>query len=248
MWWRSGGRGRVVAFLACGGVGDGPGAGLAGPLGDAGGGDFFHEVGAFHGGGGLGGFDGFFFGKLGGQAGLHGAAGAEALGEGAGVEPLDAGDSMLGEEVGEGLAGAPVGDEGGEFADGEGAGVGLAGLVILRGDAVVPDHGAGEGDDLAAVGGVGEDLLVAGHGGVEAGFPGGGAGVPEGGSVEKGAVGEGEEGGLGHGSGRDSGIREGESIFNRGWTRMGANFFRGMERGLVVLRLGWDGGGEKPQG
>ena len=40
-------------------------------------------------------------------------------------------------------------------------------LVVVGGGAVVADVRVGEGDDLAGVAGVGEDLLVAGHGGVE---------------------------------------------------------------------------------
>ena len=43
-----------------------------------------------------------------------------------------------------------------------------AALDVLGVDAVVADQRVGHRDDLAAVGGIGEDLLVAGHGGVEA--------------------------------------------------------------------------------
>ena len=43
----------------------------------------------------------------------------------------------------------------------------LAGLVILKIDAVVADQRVGHGDDLAVVGGVGQHLLIAGHAGVE---------------------------------------------------------------------------------
>jgi hypothetical protein len=42
--------------------------------------------------------------------------------------------------------------------------VGLDGLVT---DSVVPDQRIREGDDLTAVGGIGDRLLIAGHGGVE---------------------------------------------------------------------------------
>ena len=52
------------------------------------------------------------------------------------------------------------------------ASVDAVGLHRLRGDAVVPDQRIGEGDDLARVGGVGDRLLVAGHGGVEDHLPG----------------------------------------------------------------------------
>ena len=42
------------------------------------------------------------------------------------------------------------------------------GLDVLVVDADIADVREGEGDDLPGVGGIGEDLLVAGHGGVEA--------------------------------------------------------------------------------
>src|SRR5690606_11769499 len=37
----------------------------------------------------------------------------------------------------------------------------------------IADMGKGEGDDLASIGGIGEDFLITGHGGVEAHFSGG---------------------------------------------------------------------------
>ena len=43
----------------------------------------------------------------------------------------------------------------------------LAALHVLVVDAVVADLGVGHRDDLAAVAGIGEDFLIAGHGGVE---------------------------------------------------------------------------------
>ena len=40
-------------------------------------------------------------------------------------------------------------------------------LHVLGVDPIVPDVGGGHGHDLTAVGGIGQDLLVPGHGGVE---------------------------------------------------------------------------------
>ena len=74
-----------------------------------------------------------------------------------------------------------------------------AGLAIVVGDAVVADERAGHRDDLAGVGRVGEDFLIAGEGGVEAGFAfdAAGRGVAKRGAVENAAVLEGEAcGGL----------------------------------------------------
>jgi hypothetical protein len=67
-------------------------------------------------------------------------------------------------------------------------------FVVFRGDAVVADERVGHGDDLAAVRGVGEDLLITGHGGIEAGFTGGGTGDAEGFTEKMDSVFEGENG------------------------------------------------------
>ena len=53
------------------------------------------------------------------------------------------------------------------FLDDEALHLDAGGLDIFGVDAVVPHHGVGHGDDLALVGGVGENFLVARHGGVE---------------------------------------------------------------------------------
>ena len=54
-----------------------------------------------------------------------------------------------------------------DLAHDDGPGMGLVRLEQVLGGPVVADHGVGEGDHLAVVGGVGDDLLVAGHAGVE---------------------------------------------------------------------------------
>jgi hypothetical protein len=55
-------------------------------------------------------------------------------------------------------------------------GVDLVGLDVFLVDAVVADVRIRQRDDLLAIAGVGEDFLVAGDGGVEHHFAGGGAG------------------------------------------------------------------------
>ena len=77
----------------------------------------------------------------------------------------------------QGFDGAEIGIDGGEFLDDEAFDLGPGGFVVgLIGDAVVADLGIGHGDDLAVVGGVGEDFLVSGEGGVEDDFADGGSG------------------------------------------------------------------------
>ena len=68
-----------------------------------------------------------------------------------------------------------------------------------RGAAGVADVRIGQRDELARVGRVGEDFLVAGHRGVEHHLADGQAGRADGNALEDGAVFEGEDCGLGHG-------------------------------------------------
>ena len=84
--------------------------------------------------------------------------------------------------------------------------MGLAGFRVFGVDAVVADLRVGHAHDLSAIGWIGDDLLVSGHGGVETNFPGGGSGGSEGGSMEIATVFEGEYGGGRHGA-RKLGIR-----------------------------------------
>ena len=90
----------------------------------------------------------------------------------------------MGEVVLNGLVAAPVAGEGADFADDETADFGAVGFDIFGADAVVADLDGGHGDDLGKVGGVGEDLLVTGHTGIEAGLSGFGGGGSKGSSAE----------------------------------------------------------------
>ena len=68
-------------------------------------------------------------------------------------------------------------------------------LDVLLVGADIADVREREGDDLAGIGGIGEDLLVAGHRGVEAHLADRVAGRAEAEAFEHGAVGEHQEGG-----------------------------------------------------
>ena len=103
----------------------------------------------------------------------HGSGVADVAGEAPGVDAGDAGHAGGAEEAVEIGVGAPVAAAAGEIADDDPAGERPPALVVERGDPVVADVGIGERDDLPGVGGIGDDLLVAGHGGVEHDLAGG---------------------------------------------------------------------------
>ena len=69
----------------------------------------------------------------------------------------------LGEELVGGFVAAPIGGGLGPFADDEAFDVGFGGFVVGGSGPVVADLRIGEDDDLAGVGGVCEDFLVAGE-------------------------------------------------------------------------------------
>jgi hypothetical protein len=71
------------------------------------------------------------------------------------------------------------------------------GLDVLLIGADVADMREGEGDDLPRIGGIGQDLLIAGHRGVEADLANGFACRTEAETFEHGAVGQHQEGGRG---------------------------------------------------
>src|SRR4029453_17447208 len=112
---------------------------------------------------------------------------------------LDAHDAMLAQVVIERHPGPPARRERAGFLDDEAGQPGPARLDVLRVDAVIPDQRVGHAHHLTAIRGIGEDLLVAGHGGVEDHLAVGLAGRPEGFSPEDAAVGEREQGGPRHG-------------------------------------------------
>ena len=100
----------------------------------------------------------------------HGAADPQAANQGAGVDALDAGDVVPLQVRSKVAAGAKVARNAVELADNEALHLRMGRLFIFRVDAVVADQRISHGDDLSLVGRIGQDLLVAGHAGVENDF------------------------------------------------------------------------------
>ena len=98
---------------------------------------------------------------------LHRPPLAREADQGAGVDPLDAQHVVLGQVGVERAAGAVVADQAAQLADDEPADPGASALGVLGVDPVVADQRVGHRHDLAVIGGVGEDLLIAGHARVE---------------------------------------------------------------------------------
>ena len=86
------------------------------------------------------------------------------------IDSRDRHDASALQELAERLVGAPVARARRQIADDEARGIDLRGLEVLRRGAGVADVRTGECDDLAGIGGVGEDLLIAGQRGVENDF------------------------------------------------------------------------------
>ena len=102
-----------------------------------------------------------------------GAVIAQVSGERAGVDGLDADDSVAAQVRLEAQPAAPARRDRGGLLDDEAVHQGPPGLDVFRVQPVVADERVGHGHDLAAVRGIGEDLLVAGHGRVEDDLAGG---------------------------------------------------------------------------
>ena len=66
---------------------------------------------------------------------------------------------------------APVGADARELAHHQAFDIRLVGFVVVRIGAVIADFGIGQDDDLAGVGRISKDLLIAGDGGVENDLP-----------------------------------------------------------------------------
>jgi hypothetical protein len=75
--------------------------------------------------------------------------------------------------------GAPVAGDGGEFADDEAFDVGLGRIRYRGAGSVVADLGVGEDDDLAGIGRIGEDFLIAGEAVLKTTSPERSAGAPK---------------------------------------------------------------------
>ena len=103
------------------------------------------------------------------HAGL-GAVVAQVAGQAAGVDATDADQAVIHQPVIEMARGAEVGGLGDIGPEHQPARRRLGRFQVLRVGADVADMGKGEGDDLAGVGGVRKDFLIAGHRCIEADF------------------------------------------------------------------------------
>ena len=110
------------------------------------------------------------------------------FGQRASVDALDTENAIFPQVGGQRLGGTPVRRHFAQLADHEGPDVRPGGLGVLRIDPVIPNLRVGHRDDLAAVGGIGDDLLIARHRGVETNFSGGGSSGSEGGSFETASI------------------------------------------------------------
>src|SRR5690606_30767751 len=111
------------------------------------------------------------------RVGFHGADGgahhtlvAQVAGARPGAGEGDADDSLAAQFLFEGALGPPVRDDAGGFADDVSGHPDPVGFGVVVVDPRVADVRCGHHHDLAVVGGVGEDLLVSGHSGVEHDF------------------------------------------------------------------------------
>lgn len=169
----------VVTFLAGADVGQHPVAGFILPVVIEWGGDFLNEVAAFHRCAATGCFYGFSSREISRDTGSHGASGAKMLGELARVDSLDTQDAVASKPCIKAFLGAPVGWDFREFFDYESANLWAGRLIVFIIHPVVADHGIGHCYNLSTIGWVAEYFLIPCHGGVEAGFPGGGTGGSE---------------------------------------------------------------------
>ena len=97
----------------------------------------------------------------------HDAVGAQMAHQGAGVDLSEDGNGVALHVLVGDLLGAPIGADRRELADDQAFDVGPGRLVVCLVGAVVSDLGIGENDDLAGIGGIGCDFLVAGKGSIE---------------------------------------------------------------------------------
>mgnify|MGYP000979433880 CR=1 FL=1 len=98
--------------------------------------------------------------------GLH-VAQLELSGGDAGIDVGDRDNSALLEVLLQVLLVAVIAGQQGQVPDHQAGGPNLCGLFIFAVGAGVADMGIGEGDNLARIGRVGQNFLIAGHGGVE---------------------------------------------------------------------------------
>ncbi len=100
----------------------------------------------------------------------QGASGTDTPHQCPGVDRFDRDDAPFFEELAERSLRSKIAGHPAMFADNEAGQMGAAAFEVVFVDAVVADLRVRHGHDLATVAGIGEDLLVAGHRGVETDF------------------------------------------------------------------------------
>ena len=98
---------------------------------------------------------------------VHAPLTAEYFRQCPGIHALDAGNVVLFQIAVQCVLTAEITPLGRQMADNKGLHPRAAGLVVLVVDAVIANEGIGHHHALSSIGGVGQDLLIAGHGGVE---------------------------------------------------------------------------------
>ena len=98
---------------------------------------------------------------------VHNAFAAQLAGQSAGIDAGKANDLLCLEVLVERYLAAPVGRVFAHLAHDKAGNPALAGLVVVKVDAVVADERVRHGNDLTVVGRVGQNLLIACHAGVE---------------------------------------------------------------------------------
>ena len=112
--------------------------------------------------------------------------------EGAGIDTLDADDVLRGQILLEGLATSPIAGGPTGFLHDEAGQPRLSRFHIFGVDAVVSDVRIRHCHHLPTIRGIGHNLLITGHRGVENHFPRRFAGSAEGSALKDGSIGEGE--------------------------------------------------------
>ena len=99
------------------------------------------------------------------------AVGAEVAHDRAGVQVLDGGNLVALQELLAVLAAAPVAGNRAELTNHQAFNVRTRRFVVVGVGAVVADLRIGQNNNLAGIGGVGEDFLLTGDGSIENNFP-----------------------------------------------------------------------------
>ncbi len=141
----------------------------------------------------------FFFRDIitGQQATVLGALLTQNARQAAGIDAGDGNNAVLAQVVIQRLLAAPVAGEQWQVADNQTGGLNRVGLDIFGSDTGITDVGIGQRHNLTRIGGIGEDLLVTGHGRVEHDLANTGTVGADGLTAKNAAVGECENGWLG---------------------------------------------------